>query len=192
MANPDTETVDLDEFVKLGKVPWEKRAALIKERFPTVSSFDWNTALDRDINLFGQLLRDILKLEQAVPGRPGPRPSLDVTEATKRMRQILGDDFTIEPFPKALKALAGPLSIRALANHTKLNKDCIHRLLKGETEPDGYLMRMCAQAFGKHPSYFLEWRILYITQTIVSRLEWSPETTIGMYTQLDRQRKKKP
>ena len=189
MSEIAQEAVDLDEFTQLGKVPWEDRAALIRKRFPNIDTFNWAEALQGDIDLFGRTIRDILKLEQAVPGRPGPRPSLDVPAATKRLQQLFGEDYTIKPFPEALRSLAGDRSLRHIASVTKLNKDCIDRLLKGKTEPDGYHMKMCAEAFGKHPSYFLEWRMLYITQAIMRRLEWSPETTVDLFKTLDRQRK---
>lgn len=179
----------VDEFSNLGKVPWEKRASLIRKRFPNVENFDWNAALNEDIDLFGRIIRDILKLEQAVPGRPGPRPSLDVSAATWRLQQLFGNDYTIQPFNEALKALMGERSLRHVASMTGLNKDSIHRLLKQEIEPDGYTLTVCAKAFDKHPSFFLEWRILYITQAVTRRLEWSPETTIDIYKTLDGQRK---
>lgn len=179
----------LADFGDLGKVSWEERAALIKERFPNIDEFDWSAALEDDLELFGRILRDILKLEQAVPGRPGPRPSLDVSAATKRIQQLFGDDFTIAPFDEALRVLAGDRSIRHVARITGLNKDTVHRLMRGDIEPDGFIMRQCAEAFNKHPSYFLEWRELYIVKTIMSRLNWSPETTVDIFKKLDAQRK---
>jgi transcriptional regulator with XRE-family HTH domain len=181
---------ELEEFTSLGKVPWEERARLIRERYDSVTDLDWSGALRQDINLFGRMIRDVLKLEQAIPGRPGPRPSLDTNQATRRLQQLFGNDFTILPFPQALRVLAGRRSIRRIAEAVGLNKALVHRLLLGEIEPDGYVLRCCAEAFGKHPSYFLEWRILYITQAIVRRLEWSPETTIDLYRELDQQRKR--
>lgn len=179
----------LAEFAAAGKVPWEERAERIKEQFPTVDKLDWTAALEYDQDLFARILRDILKLEQAVSGRPGPRPSLDMKPAIRRMQQLWGKDFALLPFPQALKALAGNRSMRHLSNKTTLDKSHLNRLLLGQRQPDGYDMRMCAQAFGKHPSYFLEWRLLYIVAAIVRRLEWSPETSVGIFRKLDYQRK---
>lgn len=188
-VRPREGDVDLNEFIAMGKVPWEERAEKIKERFPSVDQLDWEKALEQDMDLFARILRDILKMEQAVPGRPGPRPSLDVATATRRMEQLYGRDFTIRPFPEALRILAGDRSVRHLARKVKLDRNYVYRLLTGAVEPDGYAMRMCAEAFGKHPSYFLEWRILYIIQAIVRRLEWSPESTISTFRRMDMQHK---
>lgn len=182
--------IDLTEFADLGKIPWEKRAIKIRQRFYGISDINWESALERDIELFGRIIRDILKLEQAVPGRPGPRPSLDVNAATRRINQLFGNDFTILPFPEALRILTGGRSIRYVAARVGLPKDTIHRVCSGKIEPDGYLMKTVAEAFDKHPSYFLEWRMLYITQAVMRRLEWSPETTIDLFRTLDGQRKR--
>jgi len=182
---------DLSEFVAAGKVPWEERFERIQKRFPSVGEVDWDKALTKDIDLFGRIVRDILKLEQATPGRPGPRPGLDVPSATRRIYDFWGDDFTIAPFPEALRTLAGDRSIRNLAAKVRLRKTVVHRLLTGDMEPDGFIIRLCAEGFKKHPSYFLEWRMLYIAGSIIRRLEWSPETTISLFRQLDQQYKDK-
>jgi hypothetical protein len=188
VAHETASSADLTEFTSLGKVPWEERAEQIRARFPTVKEFDWNTNLASDLDLFGRMVRDVLKLEQAVPGRPGPRPSLDVGVATRRLQQLWGNDYTIRAFPEALRILSDGLSVRELSALTGLNRGRMHRLLTHKQSPDGYELRACAAAFGKHPSYFLEWRILYITRAIVARLEWSPETTVDLFRSLDRQR----
>lgn len=182
--------VDIKSLAELGHVPWEQRAEAIRERYPSVDNLDWEQALEHDIDLFGRILRDVLKLEQAVPGRPGPRPSLDIYAATRRMQQLLGKDFSLQPFPEAFRTLAGERSTRHLAAKTGLNRNTIQRLLAGSIEPDGFMLRTCAEAFDKHASYFLEWRILYITQALTRRLEWSPEASVGLFQRLDNQRKR--
>lgn len=177
---------DFTEFHELTRerAPWDVRATRIRQRFPSVHELDWNGAFTRDLDLFARVLRDILKLEQAQPGRPGPRPSLDVKDATRRMQQFLGRDYSIEPFPEAFRILGADRSIRHLAAKTGLNRNTIYRFLAGVQVPDAFEMEQVAGAFGKHPSYFLEYRILYIISALVSRLEWSPETTVGLYREL--------
>lgn len=182
----DVATKDFSEFHELTrqKAAWDVRAAKIRERFPSITQLNWNAAFARDIDLFARVVRDILKLEQAQPGRPGPRPSLDVKDATRRLQQFFGRDYTIEPFPEAFRVLAKDRSIRHLAAKTGLNRNTIHRLLAGSQEPDAFEMDQVANAFGKHASYFLEYRILYIAGAMLARLEWSPETTVGLYREL--------
>ncbi len=182
-----TAGFDTTPYERLGKVSWETRAKKIHDDFPNVKNLDWNKALERDMDLFGRVMRDILKLEQASPGRPGPRPSLDMASATKRLNQLMGNDYSMLPFREAFKVLANGRSHRHLASMTGLNRNTVQRLLKGDMEPDGFELAVIAETFGKHPSYFAEWRILYITNAIVSRLEWSPDTAIDIYRKLDQQ-----
>ncbi len=178
---------DATPYERLGKVSWEIRAKMIKAQFPSVENLNWDRALERDMDLFGRIMRDILKLEQAAPGRPGPRPSLDMAAAKRRMNQLLGNDYTLLPFKEAFRVLAGTRSTRHLASMTGLNRNTVQRLLKGDIEPDGFEMAVIAETFGKHPSYFAEWRILYIANAIVTRLEWSPDTAVDIYRKMDQQ-----
>jgi hypothetical protein len=188
-VRPRASDVDLEEYIAMGKVPWEDRAEKIQERFPSVAQLDWSKALEADLDLFARVLRDILKMEQAIPGQPGPRPSLDIYAATRRMEQLYGRDFSLRPFKDALRVLAGDRSVRHLARFVRLDRNYVHRLLTGQLEPDGYALRMCAEAFGKHPSYFLEWRILFIIAAVTRRLEWTPETSVSLFRRLDMQQK---
>lgn len=181
------ENFDVTPYERLGKVSWEVRAKKIKEDFPSVQNLDWDKALARDMDLFGRVMRDILKLEQASPGRPGPRPSLDMAAATKRLNQLMGNDYTLLPFKEAFAILANGRSHRHVASMTGLNRNTVQRLLKGDIEPDGFEMAVIAETFGKHPSYFAEYRNLYILNAIISRLEWSPDTAIDIYRKLDQQ-----
>lgn len=93
----------------------------------------------------------------------------------------------MEAFPRALKDLAQDRSIRSLANKTGLERSHLHRLLSGQREPDAYSMRVIAYSFQKHPSYFAEWRTLYIAAALMRRLEWNADATIGLYTRFDQQ-----
>lgn len=185
------EKHDLSMFEELNqkKQPWEKRMKVIRERFPSVDNLDYKKAFDEDLDLFARIVRDILKIDQASPGRPGPRPSLDQGQATRRMRQFLGQDYSILPFPEAFRILAGGRSIRQLVVKTGLSRNSIHRLLRGELDPDAYVMEEVARAFSKSPAYFLEYRQMVITKALLQRMEYSPESTIGIYRKITRQEK---
>lgn len=172
------------------KAAWLERAKDIQDRYPEVYDLDWTAALTKDDGLFARVLRDMLKLEQAVPGRSGPRPSLDQREVRDRLERLFGRDFTFDPFPEAFKQLAGKDSVRHVAHKTGLNRNLVHRLMTGEIEPSGWHMNQVAEAYGKHPSFFMEWRILYIIKALVGRLEWSPEASVSAYLELDDQRRK--
>ena len=166
------------------KAPWDRRAAMISAQFNSVDQLSWRKAFQTDIDLFGRLVKDILKLDQAQPGRPGPRPALDYEQGVARLRQYMGQDYSLDGFRDSLKHLANGRSIRSLARKTGLSKNHIHRLMTGEMQPDAYAMRQIADAFGKHPSYFLEWRSMWIACAIVDRVTLNPEASIALYRKM--------
>lgn len=174
---------DLSTFHALNeeKVPWSRRAKTIKEVFPSTEKLDWKSAFDRDMDLLGRVLRDILKVDQTEQGRPGPRPSLDYDQGMRRLRQILGEDYSMLPFSEAFKILAGTRSVRHLSTKTGLSKSNIQRLLEGNADPDMDTLQRVARSFDKHPSFFVEYRLLYIARTILNKLGDAPEATINIY-----------
>lgn len=184
----------LAEFTELraverstGKKNQKERQRLIAENFPSVHALDWNKAFDNDIDLFGRIVRDILKIEQPQSGRPGPRLALEYEEGKHRLDQLMGEDYTTEPFVEAFKYLAADKSIRQLARKVDLDRNLVFRLLKGQVEPDAFVMEQIAGGFSKHASYFLEYRLLRIKEALGKRMQWAPESTIGIYRKITRE-----
>lgn len=169
-----------------GKKNPKERQRLITEQFPSVRDLDWGKAFDNDIDLFGRIIRDILKVEQPQSGRPGPRLALDYDDGIKRLNQIMGEDYTTEPFVLAFERLVGNRSIRQLASKTGLDRNTVFRLLKGKRYPDPYLMETIAKAFSKHPSYFLEYRLHFISGALEGKMKTAPESTINIYRKITR------
>lgn len=166
------------------RMPWDRRAQMILTQFNAVDKLSWRKAFGTDIDLFGRLVKDILKLDQAQPGRPGPRPALDYEQGVARLKQYMGTDYAVEQFRDAFRYLANGRSIRALARKTGLSKNHVHRLTTGEIEPDAYAMTQIAKAFDKSPSYFVEWRAMWVANAIVNRLADHPESSIALYRKL--------
>lgn len=183
---PADEGPDLGIFDR--DMAWDERHELIKKTFPSVVALDWNKVFLQDPGLLGRILNDILKADQAVPGRPGKRPALDRDEARKRWREIIGDDsvdFTMLPFHKAFQNLAGDkYSIRHLANKCKLDKSMIHNLLRGEKAPTPEIMEKVAWGFKLSPSYFLEYRVAYVLGVLFYKLTSQPESTVVFYNKV--------
>jgi transcriptional regulator with XRE-family HTH domain len=184
---------DLTRFDELNqrdkKAPWEERYEMVKEEFPSVERLDWNKALKMDDDLFGRILRDIIKIDLSPSGRPGPRSSLEWGEGMARLRRYMGVDYSLETFVPTFKRLIekpdGTLrSVRNVAAKTGLNRSHVHRLLTGQLEPDVFAMTEIAKAFDKHPSYFLEYRTRFIASSVLNRVENVPEASINLYRQL--------
>ena len=181
---------ELDFFADLNaatpKVSRSERQALIREHFPSVEQLDWARAFTADVALMGRLIRDILKLNAAEPGRPGPRASVEYRDGVSALRQLIGDDYCHEPLARALAMLRGDRSLRALSVKIGCSKSQVVRLLAGEVDPTPVQMQRTATAFGKHPSFFLEWRAGAVAAAIGRQLADSPEASVVAYRQLMR------
>lgn len=161
-----------------------ERRTMISEQFPAVDKLDWERAFSDDFGLLGTLIRDILRLDVPDPGKSGPRPVLELEEGMAALHRLLKDDFGTLPFHQSLEVLRGQLSLRGLANKTGLSKTQVARLLGGEVSPTPDEMQRVADAFRKHPSYFMEWRASAVAAAIVARLLNAPEASISAYSQI--------
>lgn len=177
---------DLSEFTELNKtkVPFAERLALIYRIFPSVEHLDWVKIWKDDPTLLGELINDLLKLDQAVPGRPGKRSAVDPAIARERLKFLQGDDYTEVMFPESLKVLMGDHSIRQTATRTGINRNTIYDYLHEKKLPDFYAFELLASAFKKDPSYFPEYRNAWIVSAVLFRLERRPEASVHFYRKL--------
>lgn len=171
---------------KRRRVPWEERAKMIEEEFPSVKELDWFTALE-DEDLLARILKDVLKIDQIDPSRTrGARPALDVDKGMQTWNEIMGRQFCELPFSQAFTLLTRNDSVRTVAEKTHMAKSLVHRLLKGEERPSVDQMRAVAEAYGKKPSFFLEYRAEYCLAAVMSRFAKEPEMVDVVFTKLMR------
>lgn len=167
-----------------GKQPWSERLQKINKMFPSTASLDWYEVFSKDPAVMGRFFSDMVKAEVAPAGRPGKRPSVEPNIAAERYRRYSGDDHTMLPFDQAFKNLKGFESIRVAAERVGLSKSVVHRLLDGSVEPNVDMLEKVAAGYGKHPSYFIEYRVGYVVGMLMNYLEWSPESSVVLYNQL--------
>jgi hypothetical protein len=160
------------------KVPWKERYVLIQEIFPSSIRMDWHAAF-KDIELWGRLLEDIFERDQRENGT-----NLGPIESRERLRQLAGDDFTYVPFTEAFNILAGNRSLSHLASKLGLGRNIVYRLKSGDRELDIETIAIVARAFGKEPSYFVEYRIAYILGAIGDQMAAAPEMSIDMFRKI--------
>lgn len=173
-------SIEQAQEVKGRRLTWDERVEQIYEFFPRAKDPDWNHVLS-DLDTLGEVLRDILRLEQAEPGKSGPRPAPELRQGMKTLRKWKGDDHSIERFPEAFACLAYGYSLTHLSRKVGISRSQVNRLLKGECDPTPHEMNLVARAFGKEPSYFLEFRSAMILAALGARLELVPEATIGLF-----------
>lgn len=181
---------DLSEFTRINKtqsgrrMPWDRRVALIQQRFPAALTLDWRSAFDRDLNLFADIMRDILKADAAEPGRSGPKPSVGIRDGVSRLRQLTHEDFSMLTFTDSLGVLVGVHSMTAVARKTGLSRAKVHRLLRGLESPSPYEMEQIAHGFKKEPGYFAAYRTAVVVAAIQERLQAVPESSVKWYAEL--------
>lgn len=167
------------------RVPFDERMKLIEHQFPSVMDADWNVIL-RDPDILGRLFRDILKVDQIEPGRAGPRPNLNYDRGMQTWREITGQDFSELPFHRAFRLIARNQSYTTIARKTNISRSRIYRLMQGSEHPTVEDLRACAEAYGKKPAYFAEYRAEFILAAIAARLAKETEMTIAVYVNLMR------
>lgn len=167
------------------RIPWSRRLATIHSQFPSTKNLDWAEAFRRDHELWVRIMSDIIKADQAEPGRDGPKPrAVDVDRGMATIRQMMGQDYSLLPFCEAFTVLARGYSLSHLARKTAISRSKVHRLLRGDDTPTAEEMEQTARSFGKHPSYFAEYRAAYITAMVHERMEDNPETSIAIYRRM--------
>lgn len=168
----------------------EERTLAAGRAFPSIANLRWRRAFDNNIELLGDMLRDILKLERAEPGRHGPRPGLDRVRDMPALDRLRGMDptrhpYSLLPFPEAFSLLMAERSVRHMATKLGASPTRVYRLAHGlGIPPTAGEMERIAERFGHHPSFFREYREWAIFQVIVERLAAEPETSIRVYERL--------
>lgn len=156
--------------------------ASIHQRWPSTTwGYDeWYDALG-DTALLLSIYSDILKIGWDVQTRRGERGPLDpILGAARHVTLQAGRAGTasLEPFAVAFNKLRGARSLSHLAYRTGLSRSKTDRLLRGVMAPTPEEMEAVAAAFGKHPTYFLEYRVHLVTAALARQLLERPEMSV--------------
>ncbi len=162
-------------------VSWEEKERRIRESNPEALDVSWHSALKDNPDIFSRIIADVIK-SSGGESKPGKRPSLDRKDASEIYHKINGEDFSEYNFVETINFLAdGP---KALGEACGITTNRASTLMSGRREPDFDDMEMIAEAYGKEPSYFLEYRVEFVCTVIRSYLEDSPETASAWFLNL--------
>ncbi len=175
---------NIDLTVFDDKMPWKQRVEVIHRQFPSVDQLDWNSVFKTDPAILGRIVNDIIKQEQARPGTPGKRPSLDPQVASQRIQELAGEDYSLLGFHDAFNNLKGTRSIRHVADKVGLDKSLVLKLLHGKINPTMEHMETIASGFKKQPGYFHEYRVAYVLSMMFALMNDGPESAIVQYRKL--------
>lgn len=170
-------------------VPWAERSHAIRQVVPSTSwgTTDWYDALG-DYNLLGRIMRDVLKVGWEPPTRRGQRGPLEWDEGMARMEALTAEregHITLVEFNEAFAKLAGNRAMRHVAIKVGLTKSQVNRLLLGQIKPTMAELERIAAAFGKPPTFFVEYRVNMICAMIADSLITSPERTVDVLARLN-------
>lgn len=123
---------------------------------------DWSKIIDQEnvTKILGSAVRSKF---------PGRKP-LTNSQRAHVMDALAWDDFSEEPFIPTFKALKGLNSLKGLG----IDGEELSALLDGTTSPSIEHMQEIARFFRRHPSYFLEYRIMFIINSLNDFLEHNP------------------
>ena len=162
---------------------WEQNLEKVKKEYPSTNNSDWMRAIQLDRDVFTDVLGDVLKTK-GKRSKPGKRPVLDRAVAHEELLKLSGQSYSELPFQQSFKALTYGRSIRSIAAKTEIQKDHVHRLLKGTVKPTFEVMEKIAEAFSKDPSYFIEYRVSYVLLMMDSYLSNNPESATIWFRKL--------
>ena len=163
---------------------WEEKVATIARLYPKSVMLDWKQVFSQDPAILGRIINDVIKLDQRRVGRPGKRPSLAPNLTAQKLKELQSEDHTNLPFNQALRILANGCTIREIHQKLNISRSHLYNVFEQKTTPSLEVIKQAAQAFGKHPSYFLEYRVAYIVGLLQNKLVNSPESSVVFYKKL--------
>lgn len=140
----------------------------------------WNDFLAEHPDVLHRLLADVYHLTHDAERPPTLDDLWELVDAPR---------FATVPFGQAVRDILPARRARWLANEVGLHENYLHRLLNGQREivsiqdPQGSMRRieLFAQALQVHPSYFMEWRRLWVMSLLDAAFTEKPALSIGVY-----------
>jgi transcriptional regulator with XRE-family HTH domain len=173
---------------------WATAAARYPVTAQTGSAQFWIDFFDERPGVLHQLLGDLYLITKAhqQADRRGGRRSRNINGNLDELWGMLTPKFAVVPFDEALTDLMGEVSLRQFAKRIPMSHVQLLRLLRGDSvvvrpkDPQGsmQLLEAIARAGGVHPSYFQEWRELFVYNALHSMFERSPNLSIKVMKQL--------
>lgn len=165
---------------------WEVKSERIMSKYPSVVDVDWSRIFQSDQGVLGKLINDIIRVSHAEQqeSRRGKRANVERDIAQASLRKLQDLDYSEEEFVVTLRALQGTRSIRHLARRVGMSHSRIQRFLEGKAVPSSEDMAQIADAFGKDPSYFAEYRSNYVVGVVHRMMTAMPESSIVQYRKL--------
>ena len=172
---------------------WERA----KEMYPSTTKLtesDWVNFFTERPDAMHAILGDIFvitKAHESTVKKSGRRPK-HINGSMDELWDMITPQYSNEPFGVSVKALIGEQSIRAFSAKIPMHYWSLIRLMRGERQivnPNDInssmqTLELIARAGKVHPSYFMEYRTLYIMRVFDEVFASRPQFTIGLMKKL--------
>lgn len=145
----------------------------LKEKYPELENIDWADIFAKNPDILNGIVGNVARSGLVRKG------ALDRLTGTRQLAMISDSDFSELPFYESLGILASGQDIAELLD---LTDEEVHGLESGELPISFELIETAAERLGRHPSYFLEYRIMVILESVELFLRRNPEAATSWYS----------
>ena len=167
------------------KADWEKA----KAQYPSyaLGKDEWVAFFETPagFHAMGQLIRDIYdevlaeQEREAGHRQMGRRPNRNERPLSEVYEQDFPKPYSMYPFPVAMqKLLDKHPSQRAFCRKVPIHQTTLSLYMSGKRKPDLHMLERIAAAARVKPSFFVEWRAMYVSEMVLNVLLQSPNVGV--------------
>jgi len=158
---------------------WDKKLNVLRSKYPQITNINW-----------GEILRDEPEVFCGVVGKVTvpdntKKSEIQTFQGNVQFARVSNSDYSELEFKKAFTIIYSRYH-DPLIEKTNLSERHLIALMEGSITPTYEDMEEIAQAIGRNPSFFMEYRIAKILASIDSYLMVSPETTSVWYNKVSK------
>lgn len=160
---------------------WDDKAVQAAVDHPLIVTADFDEHL-RHPSVLGDILRDFLRLDTTDGSRNRATPDLE--DGLARLQDLIGGDYSTDPFVEAFVVCTRGQSRTQVARRTGISRTQVHRIASGEVEPSEYELMAIASSYGRPPEWFAAYRAIVIMRMVRDELDRNPERSAVLLRRL--------
>lgn len=156
----------------------EDKLSVLKSRRPELNNIDWGKILREEPEVFNGIANGVSRIDR------NRKSKLDHRTGTRRLHNFIQDDFSEKEFKEAFKIICGEDTMRKTAKKIDSSAAHVYNLKEGKAQPSLELMEVIAEAYGRKPEYFIEYRIINVLASVDKYLISNPETATVWFNKI--------
>lgn len=154
---------------KTKKQELQEKIVGLKEEIPALQEINWSEVINKNPDVLEGIVSGMMKVD-------GKRRRISREDGARRLNQVYSQDYSERPFRESFGIICGKDSLRTTASKTGISYSHVFQLKSGNASPTIEMMENIAIAYNREPSYFLEYRIHFVLESMSSFLMKNPET----------------